>query len=137
VVLLPVLERSLRRINPFLADDQVAEVVRRITVAPGSSLIENNQWRIVKAPVFVIDYLIVHELAHLLEPNHTAQFWNIIAMQVPRYTLARALLDQIDPRLSERALGIVMQASAQQALRSPDDPPADPSRPPGHSAFGG
>jgi type I restriction enzyme R subunit len=43
VVLLPVLERSLRRINPFLADDQVAEVVRRITVAPGASLIENNQ----------------------------------------------------------------------------------------------
>lgn len=43
VVLLPVLERALRRINPFLADDQVAEVVRRITVAPGSSLIENNQ----------------------------------------------------------------------------------------------
>jgi len=43
VVLLPVLERSLRRINPFLTDDQVAEVVRRITVAPGASLIENNQ----------------------------------------------------------------------------------------------
>lgn len=43
VVLLPVLERSLRRINPFLTDDQVAEVVRRITVAPGASLLENNQ----------------------------------------------------------------------------------------------
>ena len=43
VVLLPVLERSLRRINPFLTGDQVAEVVRRITVAPGASLIENNQ----------------------------------------------------------------------------------------------
>lgn len=43
VVLWPVLERSLRRINPFLTDDQVAEVARRITAAPGASLIENNQ----------------------------------------------------------------------------------------------
>ena len=35
VVLFPVLERSLRRINPFLTDDMVAKVVRRITVTPG------------------------------------------------------------------------------------------------------
>ena len=44
VVLLPRLEAALRRINPFLTGDQVAEVVRRITVAPGASLIENNQY---------------------------------------------------------------------------------------------
>ena len=43
VVLRPRLEEALRRLNPFLTDDQVAEVVRRITVAPGASLIENNQ----------------------------------------------------------------------------------------------
>ena len=41
-----------------------------------------------KAPTFVIDYLIVHELAHLLEPNHTPGFWNIVAVQVPRYEMA-------------------------------------------------
>ena len=33
VVLLPKLEAALRRINPFLTDDQVAEVVRRISLA--------------------------------------------------------------------------------------------------------
>ena len=37
VVLLPKLEMALRRINPFLTDDQVAEVVRRITAAPHAS----------------------------------------------------------------------------------------------------
>lgn len=49
----------------------------------------NFNWRIIKAPIFVVDYLIVHELAHLLEPNHTPQFWNIVAVQVPRYELAK------------------------------------------------
>ncbi len=39
-------------------------------------------WRLVKAPMFVIDYVVVHELAHLLEPNHTPRFWNIVKSQV-------------------------------------------------------
>lgn len=43
VVLLPKLEAALRAINPFLSDEQVAEVVRRITAPPAASLIENNQ----------------------------------------------------------------------------------------------
>lgn len=49
----------------------------------------NFNWRIIKAPDFVIDYLIVHELAHLLEPNHTPDFWNIVAVQLPHYQRAR------------------------------------------------
>lgn len=43
----------------------------------------NFNWRLIKAPMFVIDYVIVHELAHLMESNHTAQFWNIIEAQLP------------------------------------------------------
>ena len=52
----------------------------------------NFNWRIIKAPMFVVDYLIVHELAHLLEPNHTPAFWNVVAVQVPRYELAKEWL---------------------------------------------
>jgi hypothetical protein len=58
----------------------------------GSCTANNNlnfNWRIMKAPVFVIDYLIVHELAHLLESNHTPRFWNIVAVQVPNYQVAK------------------------------------------------
>ena len=43
----------------------------------------NFNWRLIKAPMFVIDYVIVHELTHLMESNHTAQFWNIIEAQLP------------------------------------------------------
>ena len=47
----------------------------------GSCTVRNNvnfNWRLIKAPMFVIDYVIVHELAHLLEPNHTDRFWSIV-----------------------------------------------------------
>jgi len=43
VVLQPKLEEALRTINPFLRDEQVAEVVRRITTFPQKNLIENNR----------------------------------------------------------------------------------------------
>ena len=38
----------------------------------------NFNWRLIKAPVYVIDYVVTHELAHLLESNHTPRFWNIV-----------------------------------------------------------
>lgn len=52
----------------------------------------NFNWRIVKAPAFVLDYLVVHELAHLLEPNHSRRFWTIVAVQVPRWEEAKMWL---------------------------------------------
>lgn len=45
----------------------------------------NYNWRLIKAPVSVIDYVIIHELAHLLEPNHTKRFWTIISVQLPHF----------------------------------------------------
>ncbi len=64
--------------------------VRWGSCTPSSNL--NFNWRIMKAPVFVVDYLVVHELAHLLETNHTPQFWNIVSVQVPRWEQAKTWL---------------------------------------------
>lgn len=73
--------------------------VRWASCTPKNNL--NFNWRIVKAPLFVIDYLIVHELVHLLEPNHTARFWNILAVQVPRYAFAKDWLREHGAMLEE------------------------------------
>jgi len=54
----------------------------------------NFNWRIIKAPIYVIDYIIVHELTHLLEPNHTPDFWNIISVQLPLYDKAKEWLKE-------------------------------------------
>lgn len=57
---------------------------------PGGTLSFN--WRIIQAPMIVVDYLIVHELAHVLETNHSPEFWNIVAVHVPSWTNARSWL---------------------------------------------
>ncbi|WP_318617138.1 SprT family zinc-dependent metalloprotease [Sporosarcina sp. YIM B06819] len=42
-------------------------------------------WRIFLAPVSVIDYVLIHELAHLKHLNHSTQFWETIKMLQPNY----------------------------------------------------
>jgi hypothetical protein len=54
----------------------------------------NFNWRLIKAPMFVIDYVIVHELTHLIEANHTPRFWNIVRAQAPTMDKAKAWLKE-------------------------------------------
>ena len=49
-------------------------------------------WKIIKAPLHVVEYLVVHELAHLIERNHSSRFWNIVSIQVPNYEKAKKWL---------------------------------------------
>ena len=61
----------------------------------------NYNWRIVKAPPEVIDYIVVHELAHLREHNHSPEFWNIVAVQLPQYEDAKQWLKMNGHELDE------------------------------------
>ena len=70
----------------------------------GSCTVRDNinlNWRLIKAPIFVVHYVIVHELAHLLEPNHTPRFWNIVKTQAPTMDKARAWLREHGQILEE------------------------------------
>ena len=44
--------------------------------------------------MFVIDYVIVHELAHLIEANHTSRFWNIVHANSPTMEKAKTWLKE-------------------------------------------
>lgn len=52
----------------------------------------NFHWKVVLAPVSIIDYVIVHELAHFIEPNHTSEFWRIVESVLPDYSTRREWL---------------------------------------------
>ncbi len=45
----------------------------------------NFNWRLTLAPPEVLDYLVVHELAHRLEMNHSRRFWEHVARQIPEH----------------------------------------------------
>lgn len=49
-------------------------------------------WRLVQTPPFVREYVLLHELMHRREMNHSARFWRHVAAACPRYIEARRWL---------------------------------------------
>lgn len=54
----------------------------------------NFNWRLLLAPLAVLDYVVTHELAHLREMNHSPRFWQVVARGCPDYLLHRRWLRQ-------------------------------------------
>jgi predicted metal-dependent hydrolase len=51
-------------------------------------------WRLIQAPPFVRDYIILHELMHLREMNHSPRFWREVERACPDYPIAETWLKQ-------------------------------------------
>lgn len=49
-------------------------------------------WRLMQATPEIFDYVVVHELCHLLVPNHSSRFWNEVGRVLPDYRARRAAL---------------------------------------------
>ncbi|KEP71290.1 zinc metalloprotease [Thioclava dalianensis] len=56
-------------------------------------------WRLIMAPPEVLDYVAAHEVAHLVEMNHSAAFWSQVARLRPGYKSERAWLKREGSRL--------------------------------------
>ncbi|WP_304541352.1 M48 family metallopeptidase [Desulforamulus aquiferis] len=54
----------------------------------------NFNFRIIMAPLPVLDYLVVHELAHLIEMNHSKKFWSLVESLCPEYKRHRQWLKE-------------------------------------------
>lgn len=50
---------------------------------PGGNL--NFHWKCMMAPIKILDYIVVHELAHIIYPDHSAKFWNEVDKMLPDY----------------------------------------------------
>ena len=75
--------------------------VKRVSVRDQSSRwgscsstgVLSYSWRLILAPSFVLDYLAVHEVAHLIEMNHSRRFWRLVEKICPDMGRAKAWLD--------------------------------------------
>lgn len=91
----------LRRRARQIFADRVAAFSHVIGASPSRITIRNQRTRwgsatastgtlsfnynILKAPADIVDYIVVHELSHLVEPNHSRSFWKIVESVIPDY----------------------------------------------------
>ena len=58
-------------------------------------------WRLVFAPKEILEYLVVHEMCHMIEMNHSMRFWNLVEKLYPDYKVAKLWLKQNGVRLHQ------------------------------------
>lgn len=71
----------------------------------GSCSVQGNlnfNWKLIMAPEPIIDYVITHELAHLMEMNHSKRFWQIVGHYCPNCQESRKWLTEHTPELMTR-----------------------------------
>ncbi|MGR3290153.1 MAG: M48 family metallopeptidase [Paracoccaceae bacterium] len=86
---------------------QLMQKVQRLTLRDtrsrwGSCTSDGNlmfSWRLVMAPVAVLDYVAAHEVAHLVEMNHSQVYWSVVSRIYPGYREPRQWLRQNGARL--------------------------------------
>lgn len=91
--LTPKIEQYADRLGVVYKQIRVTDLRYRWGSCTPANSIHFN-WRLIKAPMSVIEYIIVHELAHLIEPNHTPAFWTIVSVQLPQFEKAKEWLKQ-------------------------------------------
>ena len=85
------LEKIIERCNYYANKTQLKYMAIRISSAEscwGSCSHKgflNINWRLIMAPPGVLDYIIVHELVHLVEKNHSKRFWDKLQIILPDY----------------------------------------------------
>jgi hypothetical protein len=104
-----------RRVRDFLKREAKADLeaasrraaaalgiaVKRVSIRDQSSRwgscsttgVMSYSWRLILAPTFVLDYLAAHEVAHLIEMNHSRRFWRLVERICPDLARAKAWLD--------------------------------------------
>lgn len=100
-------ERWYRRCAERKLKERVRVYAARLGVTPGRMLVGSQakrwascgadgtlrfNWRIIMAPLSVVDYVVVHELCHLRHANHGRRFWEAVAAVMPDHGVRRDIL---------------------------------------------
>ena len=97
-------KQALKMVNSYVAlhTDKYNLIPRYIKIKTqksrwGSCGIHNDinlNWLLILAPPKVMEYVVVHELCHIKERNHSAKFWQLVAAHLPDYQRQRNWLKQ-------------------------------------------
>ncbi len=93
-------EKIVGRINAHSSRLQLFPSGTKITSAKyrlGSCSRDNRlsfSWRIIMAPLSIIDYILIHELVHIKEKNHSERFWGFVESIIPDYKKRRLWLKE-------------------------------------------
>lgn len=60
----------------------------------------NFNWKLIMAPLWVVDYVVLHEVSHLRHLNHSKDFWSLVAHYMPDYKKAQEWLKNHGAALS-------------------------------------
>ena len=75
----------------------------------------NFSWRLAAAPLEALDYVVIHELCHLREMNHSKRFWDHVRAACPDYKAQRRWLRENCALLKGSALPALSVPAAEQA----------------------
>jgi len=105
----PALEKCLHRLAAKELPPRVMELAAMHEITVVRILVRNQKsrwgscsrqgtislnWRLIQAPAFVRDYIILHELAHRRQMNHSDRFWHEVARLCPNYLVAQQWMKQ-------------------------------------------
>jgi len=88
-----------KRMNVFPSDIKINGAKTRWGSCSAKKSL-NFSWRLVMADDAVIDYVVVHELAHIIEMNHSVKFWEVIGGVLPDYKGRQKQLKELQSKLS-------------------------------------
>lgn len=98
-----LLQGKVERFAPLLGVSPNCIKVKYYKSRWGSCTAEGNitfNWRIIMAPHVIVDYVVVHELAHLKHHDHSSSFWQSVKSVFPEYLELRNWLKVNAPRLT-------------------------------------
>ena len=95
-------------------NERVSAYTSKVSVEPKAVVVKNQMkrwgsctsegtlylnWRIIMAPMSVVDYVIVHELTHMQTPDHSSAFWKDVSKVLPDYERRKEWLRVNGPTL--------------------------------------
>jgi len=111
----PQIEKKVRQLNELHVRGRVSRVFIRDNLTNwGSCSSRGNiglSFRLLFAPVEVMDYVIIHELTHMIESNHSSEFWDLVKKTIPDYQKHREWL-----KINGHALGPTTESTEAEIL---------------------